>query len=139
MVAGLLAFAGAMYVQKNAIKTEYAEYRTQIAQAAQAAAEVALQKTIADEKKKEVADADNLRLRGDLAVLTKRLRDARANSNFVPATASCPERPLSAAFNREALERALRDFDSEVQSLIDEGSRAVIDLDSAKAWAANRR
>jgi len=136
--AALLAFAGAMYVQRNAIKTEYAEYRTHVAQAAQAAAEQSLKKTIADEKRREESDVENLRLRTALDATTRKLRDARANSNFVPAAASCPERPSSAAFDRALLERALRDFDSEVQGLVDEGSRAVIDLDTAKRWAVGR-
>ena len=135
VVAALLAFAGAMYVQKNAIKTEYAEYRTQVAQAAQKASELALQRTIADEKKKEEADAENLRLHAALDATTRKLRDARANSNFVPAAASGSISPATACFSRTDLERALQQLDGEVQGLIEEGDRAIVDLDTAKKWA----
>jgi Tfp pilus assembly protein PilV len=137
VVAALLAAVGYQTMQKNIIKTEYAEYRTQVAQAAQAAAEQALKKTVEDERKKEAADAENLRLHAALDVTAKRLRDARRDSQFVPAAASCPDRPSSAAFDRTILERALRDLDTEVQGLVDEGSRAVIDLDTAKRWATS--
>lgn len=138
IVAILGTYGVTMRTQRDIARADYSEYRLKIAVAAQAAAEEALKRTIADEKRKEAADADNLRLRGDLAVLTKRLRDARAGSSFVPAAASCPDRPSSAAFDRTLLERALRDFDSAIQGLVDEGSRAVIDLDTAKRWAKER-
>lgn len=138
LIALLAGYGVTMRAERDAARSEYSDYRRQVAVAAQAAAEEALKKTIADEKRKEEADANNLRLRADLDLLTKRLRDARASSNFVPAAASCPERPASAAFDRVLLERALRDFDSAVQGLVDEGSRAVIDLDTAKRWATER-
>jgi hypothetical protein len=139
VVVGLLVVYGAtMRTQRDIARAEYSDFRRDIAIAAQAAAEEALKKTIADEKRKEEADERNLRLRSDLAVLSKRLRDARASSNFVPPAASCPERPNSAAFDRTLLERALQQLDSEIQGLIDEGDAARIDLDTAKRWAKDR-
>lgn len=139
VLAGVLVVYGiSMRTERDIARAEYSEFRREVAIAAQAAAEQALKKTIADQKRKEEADADNLRLRGDLDLLTKRLRDARASSNFVPAAPSCPDRPDSAAFDRTLLERALRTLDSEVQGLVDEGSRAVIDLDTARRWAKDR-
>lgn len=127
-----------MRVQRDIARNEYSDFRREVAIAAQHAAENALQKTIADEKRKEEADVENLRLNAALAAATRKLRDARASSSFVPAAASCPDRPTSAAFDRVLLERALRDFDSEIQGLVDEGSRAIVDLDTAKLWATTR-
>lgn len=138
LIAILGAYGMTMRTQRDIARAEYSDYRRNVAVAAQAAAEQALQKTIEDEKKKEKADEENLRLRTALDATTRRLRDARAASSFVPAAASCPSRPESASFDRTLLERALRDLDSEVQGLVDEGSRAVIDLDSAKRWAQER-
>jgi len=137
-IALLVGYGQTMRVQRDIARNEYSDFRREVAISAQAAAENALKKTIADEKRKEEADANNLRLRSDLAVLTKRLRDARANSNFVPAAPAGSDSPARATFDREALERAIRAFDSEVQGLIDEGSRAVVDLDTAKRWARER-
>ena len=138
VMLALGAYGLAMKSQRDAIRAEYAEYRTQVAVAAQAAAEQALKKTIEDEKRKEEADVENLRLVAALNAATRRLRDARAGSNFVPATPACPARPESACLDRTQLEHALRTLDTEVQSLVDEGSRAVIDLDTAKRWAQER-
>lgn len=135
VVGVLLAYVGMLRLERDHIKAEYAEYRTNVAKAAQAAAEAALQKTIADEKRKEEADAENLRLHADLDAAARKLRDARRNSSFVPPAPSCPERPASACFDRAILERALRDLDSEVQGLVDEGDRAIVDLETAKKWA----
>lgn len=133
---GLLAgYAGLQRVQKDAIRAEYAEYRTNIAKAAQAASELALKKTIADQKRKEQADEENLRLRADLAATTRRLRDARSASSFVPAAAPSSPRPEIASFERADLERAIRRLDDGIQELITEGDAAVIDLETAKGWA----
>lgn len=138
IAAALLALGGwglKMKSERDAARVEYADYRKTIAEGAVKAAEAALKKTIADQRKRDEADAENLRLQRDLAAATRRLRDARATGSLVPAAASCPERPASACFNRDALERALRDFDAGIQGLVDEGGRAVIDLDTARRWA----
>ncbi len=134
----LAAYAGLQRVEKDAIRAEYAEYRTKVAEAARAAAAAALQRTIADEKRKEEADEENLRLRTALAATTRKLRDARAASSFVPPSAPGASRPEVAAFDRAELERALRELDQEIQGLIDEGDQAVIDLNTARNWARER-
>ena len=138
VVALLIAYGFTMRVQRDIARNEYSDFRREVALAAQKAAELALQRTIEDEKRKEAADADNLRLRSDLALLTKRLRDARANSGILPPTASCPGRPDSATFNATLLERALQQLDGEVSGLLEEGDRAIVDLETAKAWAKSR-
>lgn len=135
LVAILAAYGVTMRTQRDIARAEYSDYRRDVAVAAQAAAEQALKKTIADEKRKEEADEENMRLQRSLADATRKLRDARAASSFVPATASCPSRPESACFQRADLERALRELDQEVQRLVDEGSRAVVELDTVKRWA----
>lgn len=135
LVFTLGAYGMTMRTQRDIARAEYSDFRREVAIAAQAAAEKALQRTIEDEKRKEAADVENLRLRSALDATTRRLRDARRDGSFVPAAASCPSRPESACLDRAILERALRDLDAGVQELIDEGSRAVIDLDTAKGWA----
>lgn len=134
----LAGYGQTMRYQRDSLRVEYSDYRREIAKAAQLAAEQALKKTIEDQEWKGKADADNLRLRGDLAVLTKRLRDARASSNLVPAAASCPDRPASACFQRADLERALQRLDAGVSDLLGEGDRAIVDLETAKKWAQER-
>lgn len=138
VVGVLLAYGFTMEKQRDRARNEYSDFRREVAIAAQNAAEQALKKTIADEKRKEEADAENLRLQRALADTARRLRDARASSNFLPTAPSCPERPASACFQREDLERALQRLDSGVSSLLEEGDRAIVDLETAKRWAKER-
>lgn len=139
VVGGLAFYAGLMRVERDAVKAEYAEFRTKVAQAAEAAAEAALKKTIADEQKKEKADAENAAALATLAGTIKRLRDADADRNLVPAAPAgtkCPDG--QACFERAELERALRGYQEGVRGLVDEGSEIAVDLDTAKAWAKER-
>ena len=138
LVAVPSIWGAVMRLQRDHARAEYATYRTKVAQAAAAAAEVALKKTIADEQRKEKADAEHAAAVARLNSTIRRLRDARAASSFVPAAASCPGSPDRAAFDRAVLERTIRALDTGVQGLVDEGSRAVTDLDTAKRWAAGR-
>lgn len=93
---------------------------------------------IAEERAaKEKADAENARAVARLNATIRKLRDERASSSFVPNAASATASPERACFDRPELERALRDFDSEAARLVDEGSKAVVDLDTAKRWAQN--
>lgn len=132
-------YAMTMRLERDAVKAEYVDYRENVAKAAVAAAEAALQKTIADEKRKEEADAENLRLRADLDTTARKLRDARAAGSFVPPAPSGAASPVLACFGRDDLERALQQLDAGVSGLLAEGDRAVVDLDTAKRWAASGR
>ena len=139
VIVGLLvAYGVTMKAERDTLKAEYAEYRTLVAKAAQAAAEESLKKTIEDEKRKEAADAENMRLNRQLADAARRLRDARAASNFVPAASPGAASPERACFGRTELERTLQQLDAGIQELITEGDRAVIDLDTARRWAQGR-
>lgn len=138
LIAVLCGYGLTMKSQRDAVTVEFSDYRRTIAIAAQAAAEQALKKTIADEKRKEESDVENVRLRAALDAATRRLRDARASSSFVPPAAPNAPSPADATFQRAELERALRTLDSGIQELVDEGSKAVIDLDTAKRWAQER-
>lgn len=92
----------------------------------------------ADRARKEMADEEN---KHDLAVLRDtigRLRRDRAESSIVPAApagSKCPDG--QACFDRAELERAIRDYRSEIRGLVDEGSEVTLDLDTAKEWAKN--
>jgi hypothetical protein len=116
-------------------RAELATFRAQVATAAEKAAEEALRRTIADERRKEQVDADHAK---DLAALDSRiasLRARRADSGILPATAACPGRPDVAAINRAEYQRAYGALVDGLRGLGDEGSRAVMDLDAAKRWA----
>lgn len=86
-------------------------------------------------KRKDIANAENLKLRADLTLTTDRLRVARAGSRYVPPAAPGAKRPDIAPFDRAELERAIRVFADEAAGIVEEGDKARIDLDTAKRWA----
>lgn len=128
-------YAGILKLELGSVRTEYAEFKTKVVTAAVAAAEQALKKTIADEQDKEKSDAENSKTTRDLRAAIERLRRARPDGGFVPPAAPGAASPERAAFDRAELERAIRSLDSGVQGLVDEGSKAVTDLNTAKEWA----
>lgn len=119
----------------DAVKQEYANFKAEVKALGEAAQKVADKQAADDKSKKEKADAYNKRTVADLAATVKRLRDERANTDIVPPAAPGSRSPEIASFDRAELVGAVRDFDAEVQSLVAEGSKAVIDLDTAKEWA----
>lgn len=141
VVVGVLAiYAGLMRVERDAVRAEYADYRTKVAQAAAAAAQAALQRTIADEKRKEAADAENAHALATLAGTIKRLRDdARTSGGSVsasPAGSRCP--PEQVCFDRAEYQRADGKFVAGARGLADEGSKVTVDLDTAAEWAQGK-
>jgi hypothetical protein len=67
----------------------------------------------------------------------KRLRDSTRTS-ILPTPAPGSPSPQRACFSRADLDRAFNQFIADVAGIAGEGDRAVIGLDSAKEWAANR-
>jgi len=119
----------------DAVKTEYAAFRAQVA----AEGKIAQAKTDAriavDKLKMEKSNADHAKNAAALNATIKRLRNARPGSSFVPTTATAATSTDRACFDRPQLERAIRDFDTGVQGLVDEGSQVTVDLNTAKEWA----
>lgn len=137
----LAGFGLFMRSQRDQARVELATFKEQVAQAAEAAAAEALKHTIADEKRKEDADAENARIHADDQRTIASLRDERdaARRRIVPpapAGSKCPDG--QACFDRAILEQSLRDYRSAIRGLVDEGSAVTVDLDTAKKWAQKR-
>lgn len=92
-----------------------------------------------DKLAKEKADAQNKVDRDNFRATVIRLRNERTSSSFVPAAPAGAASPDRAAFGRADLERAIRELDQGVQGLVDQGSAAIIDLDTAKRWAQDTK
>ena len=92
-------------------------------------------------KNKERADEENRRTTAGLRADVKRLRDERdyARGSIVPAAPAGSASPDVTCADRAELERALREFVTETRGLMDEGSAAVTDLNTAKQWAQSPR
>ena len=112
-------------------------FRIKVEAAGEVAKAKAEAQAVADKQRKEASDEENRKARAADRATIKRLRDARASTSgsIVPSAPTDSSRPGSACFDRALLSRAIRDLDQGVQGLVDEGTAATIDLNSAKKWA----
>lgn len=137
LVGALSGYAMTMRIERDAVRTEYADFRTKVAEAAALAAQQALQKTIADERRKESADAENAQALAILAGTVAKLR-ARPPVSLVSTASASAGGPDVACFDRPIVERAYGALVIGLRSLADEGSKATVDLDTAKRWLQER-
>ena len=92
-----------------------------------------------DKRKKESSDHEYETTIASLRADVKRMRDDRARSRFVPASPAGSRSVDLACFDRAELERTLRDFDTAIQGLVDQGSADAVGLNVARRWAAGIR
>ena len=92
-----------------------------------------------DKRKKESSDHEYQTTIASLRADVKRMCDTRAGSRFVPAAPAGSRRVDLACFDRAELERTIRDFDSAIQGLVDQGSADAVGLNVARSWAAGIR
>lgn len=137
-LAAIVMLGVAFSVQTSRLKATKAEFSAFVATtklAGEQAKKEAQKQTAADKRNKERSDAENKRTTDALRDATKRLRDARAVGSYVPPAPAGAVRPDLACFDRAELERAIRGFDAGIQGLVDEGSQATLDLNTARQWA----
>jgi hypothetical protein len=89
----------------------------------------------ADKLKKEQADRENQVSSKRIADLSRQLRESRAARSYVPPAAPGSASPDRATVSRSELEREIQRLDGGIQALIDEGDKAVTDLNTARKWA----
>ena len=92
-----------------------------------------------DKRKKENSDHDYQTTIAGLNADIKRMRDDRARGRFVPAAPAGSRRVDLACFDRAELERTIRDFDTAIQGLVDQGSADAVGLNVGRSWAAGIR
>jgi hypothetical protein len=141
LLGALLGFAVAWQWQSSKVDAITAEYKgfVDTTQAlGNAAQKEADEREARDRANKQKADHENKLAMATLRADIKRLRDARAGGSYLPSPPASSGRPDLATFDRAELESALRAFDAGVQGLVDEGSEATVNLNSAKTWALQR-
>ena len=87
-----------------------------------------------DKQLKATSDANYQTAIDNLNADIARLRNARAGRNIVPPSPTNSRRPDLACFDRAELEQAVRNFDSGIQRLVDQGSANTIRLNAAAEW-----
>ena len=113
-------------------------FATQVKTIGEESAKTAAAKDAANQQSKEKTDAQNAAaFISDATVIAKLRHDAavRSGGRFVPQAAPAAKRPDLACFDRASLESALGKLIGDVRGLADEGAKATLDLNSAKAWA----
>lgn len=142
-VIGLSSGAGgAWWVQGlrlDAVQAEYDGFVATTKAQGEAAKKLADATAAEDKRKKESSDHEYQTTIASLRADVKRMRDARAGSRFVPAAPAGSRRVDLACFDRAELERTIRDFDSAIQGLVDQGSADAVGLNVARSWAADIR
>lgn len=119
------------------VKAQFAGFVTETKRLGDEAAAKAKAKEKSDKALKEKVDAENKTLKRDLAAESERLRVARSGSSFLPKGTGAADSPTVTA-DRAKLEAALRDFDTAVARIVDEGDSAVVDLNAGRAWVKER-
>ena len=139
-VLGLSSGAGgAWWVQGlrlDAVKAEYAGFVATAKAQGEAAKKLADATAAEDKRKKESSDHEYQATIASLRADVKRMRDARAGSRFVPAAPAGSRSADLACFDRAELERTIRDFDTAIQGLVDQGSADAVGLNVARGWAS---
>jgi hypothetical protein len=125
--------------ETKAVKADAKAFKDATEAEGKAAKKVADAKKLEDERKKKESDDEYENRISGLTADVKRLRNTRSSGSFVPSAASTTGSPDTACFDRPQLERAIRNFDSGLQGLVDEGSKSSIGLDVAKQWATKTR
>lgn len=142
-VAGLASGAApAWYVQGlrlDALQSKHDGFVATVKAEGDAAKKLAEATAAEAKRKKESSDHEYETTITSLRADVKRMRDARAGSRFVPAAPAGSRRVDLACFDRAELERTIRDFDTAVQGLVDQGSTDAVGLNVARGWAASIR
>ena len=136
IVAMILGVALKIEVMRyDALDKEYQGFKAKVEVLGREAQKAADEKYAKAIKDREKANAENIATTARLNDAVAKLRAQRSSRNFLPSPAATASRPDVASFDRTELERALRVFDQDLQGFTNEGSKAVIDLDTAKEWA----
>ena len=133
---------GAWWVQGlrlDAVQAEYDGFVATTKAQGEAAKKLADAKAAEDKRNKESSDHEYETTIASLRADVKRMRDDRARSGFVPAAPAGSRNPGIACFDRAELERTIRDFDTAIQGLADQGSADAVGLNVARRWAAGIR
>lgn len=145
LVAALGIAVKVQTARLDACQAEHAAYVAQVDALGQAAAKEAKTRETANLKAKERADNESARAKRNLAGVYdayQRLLHAEAGRSPVPAAAPGAADPDLACFSRAALDRGLAGADATLQAgavaILRRGDQAIVDLNTAKAWAKER-
>lgn len=140
MAAGAIGAAKHYSPILKQLQSDYDTFKGGVAALGKAAEKRARDTDAANIRRKQDADKENAAAVAGANRLIAKLRDERdrARGSFVPAASPSSRSPDLACFDRIELEQAIRGFVAGIRGLTDEGSKAAIDLNTARIWASAR-
>ena len=138
LIAILLASNALFFKLWRGEVEDFSFFRAQVQAIGEQAAKEARAKESADKLRKEQADAENKRTTAALQSDLDRLRRANSGKGGLSGPAPSAGSPDRTCLDPAKLDSALRSLDAGILGIVEIGSQAVIDLDSAKAWAQSQ-
>ena len=137
--AGALSGGGAAWKVQgwrlDAVQARYDGFVATTKAMGEAAQKSADETKAKDKQRQEQADAENKRTINSLHADIKRLRNERASGGGLSAPTPITSDPTRACFDAAQFSAALRRLDEGILGIVETGSEAVINLDTAKKWA----
>ena len=139
--AVILALGVAVKIQSSrlaAVKAEYAGFVAQTKALGDVAAAKAKAQEAADKQRKEKADAENAKAKQDLAGMYaayRSLRDGSSRGSGVSAAPTFTASTDRTCFDSKALVASIRGYETGILQVLQQGDSAIVDLNTAKAWA----
>lgn len=125
----------------KALQAAFDGFKAQVAAEGKIAQQKADAQAAKDKLSKENADAEHAKSVAALKYDIARLRKQRSNPDFSGLSAPAPTAasPDRTCFDPAKLAGTLRSLDEGLLGIVEIGSKAVIDLDVAKAWARSQQ
>ena len=137
-----VAYGVYQHWQAERWRDKFYRFEAQVIEAGKAAQQRTEAREAADKLAKEKADADGAKKRRDLDGMYaayRSLRDQRTRGSLLPEAAPGAANPDRITFERKGFDSALSGFDTGVTGLLEEGDRAIGDLNAARLWATTTR
>jgi hypothetical protein len=126
------------YSQEAQAKADLAVFKAHVEAIGKQAQADKIAHEAADKLRKETADSENSAALATLAGHIAELR-ARPGSGRLPSPPACSDNPARADRFRSESERAYGDLVAGLRKEADRCSKAVVDLNSGKRWAQDKR
>jgi hypothetical protein len=133
-----LLYAGCEHKRAKSWKEKYQTFLIQTEAVGKAQEAATKAKILSDKLVKDTADAEHAATVKSLNDTLSRLRSERASRSYLPPAAPGAPSAQRACLSRPDAERAIREFVEGAGRLLEEGDRAIVDLNTAKAWASAR-
>ena len=123
------------------VQQAYDSFKAQVKVEGEEAQKKAAAQEMSDKLRKDTADAENKAAVASLTADIAKLRAAARSSpggGGLSAPPTSPSSPTRTCFDPAKLSGALQSLDEGLLGILESGSRAVVDLDNAKAWAQGK-